>query len=277
MSETKQANSKLTKPNQSDSDLLGGYRWQVVFFSAVAFLLLVLVSRYLPYLQERAKFFTENALSLSILIAVIIQAIISTKQWKAMTDGVERTDRVVEKMQVQLEVMKDQAKAATAQAELAAKQIELMVLNECAYMTLGNWEIPPIRNQRLVINGKFINAGRTPALDFRRKIQIALGEGQPPKDWGAFDWDSNPDESGSLVIVANQEVNFSTPPLEEITDAMVADINKGKLVIVIDGQCRFFDTLGGKQIYRFGVTVELGPPPRVHIRYQNHAREKANP
>jgi hypothetical protein len=109
MSEKQQANSDSGDPKNNDSGLTNGYRWQIIFGSAVAFLVLAFVSRNLPYLQERAKFFTENALSLAILIAVIVQAIISSRQWKAMTDGVARTDNVIKEMEQQRTLAKDSA------------------------------------------------------------------------------------------------------------------------------------------------------------------------
>lgn len=273
MSEKEQADGDSGNAKGNNGDATKTYYWKLVFWGTVAFLALIFVSVNLPYLKDRAKFFTENALSLSILIAVIVQAIISNRQWRAMTDGLERTDRVIDKMQGQLVVMEDQAKAATAQAELAAKQVEFMVLKECAYITIDNLCVEPIRNHLLVVSGKFFNSGNTPALDFKRKFRVALGPGTPPAGWGQFDW--VPDENEGIVLVKDGEINFSTDPLE-ITNDDIAKINDERLTIVMDGQCRFFDTLGGKQIYTFGVTFEMTPPHAV-FRYQYHRREKANP
>jgi hypothetical protein len=56
---------------------------------------------------------------------------------------------------------------------------------------------------------------------------------------------------------------------------MLKDINEGKQIIVIDGQCRYRDNVGDLLIYRFGITVELNPP-RGHVRYQDHERKESN-
>jgi predicted membrane protein len=80
--------------NTPDSRSNKTLRW-VIAIGALAWLFVILASVYHPYLTERIKFFTGSTLSLFVLLAVIVQAIIYRGQWKAM--------------QGQLDAMKEQA------------------------------------------------------------------------------------------------------------------------------------------------------------------------
>lgn len=177
------------------------------------------------------------------------------------------------------EAMQEQLKAMERQWQTSNRQIELMALSECAYVTIGDWNIDmPIHEQHIrdyliVVDGRFLNRGRTPALNFRRKIQIAAGKGSPPPDWGKFDWESCPSDQEGALLAANDDLGFSTPPLK-VNDHKLTEIEKGDRIIVVDGQCRYFDILGDEQVFTFGVTIELNPR-RALVRYQDYRREKA--
>src|SRR5438270_10195275 len=60
-------------------------RW-VYIIGAVLLLALLLVSYLHPSMAERVKFFTVNALSLLVLVAIVVQAIIYRRQWTVMED-----------------------------------------------------------------------------------------------------------------------------------------------------------------------------------------------
>jgi hypothetical protein len=179
-------------------------------------------------------------------------------------------DQQVKAMQGQLDAMKDQS-------QLTAKQIELMVLNECAYIAVEDFTFQPkIKNHELVVSGKFFNGGRTPAWDFKRQLGVDVVQGRPPVGW-TFDWEGKPWEEGeSVLILANKYINFSSTP-RKVTDAEIAGLNSDDLVILVVGKCEYLDGTGGKQIYTFGVTLDLGSAdqaPRALVHYQNHYREK---
>lgn len=252
---------------------LPGWLWLsigIVGFSAAGSVYLIVVgvglfilSRYLGTSTDPINFIIINLFSALIFAVVTVQAAIYFFQWRAMRDSLDRADKVIEKMQSELDVIERQA--------------EFIAMSESAYLSVGEFEIPPLRDYQLVVNGKLFNRGKTPAFDLERRLQIATGIGTPPVGWGRFDWDATPDHSKveTVLLAANDDINFTTPAVK-ITDAILSDINEGKQVIVIDGQCRYRDNLGDLLIYEFGLRVELDPR-RCHIRYQNHRREKANP
>src|SRR6266478_816698 len=110
---------KAKKPNSdplqtTDSLIKGlpvGLQW--IFIRAfIAFLTLLLVSIFHPSMTERVKFFTVNALSLFVLAAIAVQALIYRKQsdtmerqWKAMTDQLEAINKQEGHMATQAEAV----------------------------------------------------------------------------------------------------------------------------------------------------------------------------
>jgi hypothetical protein len=223
-----------------------------------------------------ATFITGSIVGLFTLLAIAAQVFVyweqrnlMARQWNAMLGGIDRTDRIIEKMQAQLHQMQEQSTDVR-------RQIELSKLSESAYLSVADLEIPlPLHGYNLAVNGKIYNRGKTPAFRFQRLIQIATGKGEPPVGWGRFEWNFNPEECEDIMLAAGDCVNFTTTlPLKPET---LAQLNENEQTIVIDGQCRYLDHSGDLLIYRFGLTVDLGPPPRSLIRYQNHERNEANP
>jgi hypothetical protein len=167
-----ETNKNSDKP-QSGHDDGGslGYLQGVCIAAIWVFIVLLLVAIFWPNLSERTKFFTGNFFNLPIAFAVIAQVLIYRKQWQ---------------------VMERQWEEAKTQAEKATEQMGFMVLIECPYVGVFGLQIAPIRNNSLVVNGKFLNAGRTPAWDFKRKLRVELVEELPPPGW-VINWDSTPD------------------------------------------------------------------------------------
>jgi hypothetical protein len=58
-------------------------RW-ILVAGAILFVALLFGSVFIPNLTERVKFFTANALSLSVLVAIIVQVYIYRRQWQMM-------------------------------------------------------------------------------------------------------------------------------------------------------------------------------------------------
>src|ERR1044071_6651280 len=56
----------------------------------------------------RIPFFTQNFLALVVLIVIGIQAYIYSGQWHAMQSNLERTDKMIENMEVQRQLMASQ-------------------------------------------------------------------------------------------------------------------------------------------------------------------------
>jgi hypothetical protein len=238
----------------------GVYVWQAILMRGT-----------LKVLRNQGKTQASQATSMRLQVAV--------SEWQGGIMEVQAGlfDKQLKAMREQMEVMRDQVIIAGKQSELTAQQIELMVLSESAYVTVGeDWKVDEdsFNNNILIVHGQIHNGGRTPALNFKRKIQIAIGDGKPPRGWGRFDWDSNADESESIVLVSGGKVNCSTPPME-LSEEILHDVVTGKQMVVIDGQCRYSDILGGEQVYTYGLALDW-ISSRTLIRYQDYRREKAN-
>lgn len=91
-------------------------RW-LIAAGLLAFAILVLVSRYLPNLTERVKFFTENALSLCVLAAIVVQAYIYRRQWEVMKTQEGVLERQAKSFEAQVAAMQEQLTAMRKQAD----------------------------------------------------------------------------------------------------------------------------------------------------------------
>lgn len=231
---------------------------------------LIAVEHQTDWIQVQAETATSQLGAMTNQTAAMINQVgAMINQANLMTLSLEETRKIVEQNERTI-------KATEKSIEITQRQIELSKLSESAYLSVADIEIPsPLRGYNLAVNGKIFNRGKTPAFKFQRLIQIAAGKGEPPVGWGRFEWNFNPEECEDITIAADDFVNFTTTlPLNAET---LAQINKNEEIIVIDGQCRYLDHAGDLLIYRFGLTVDLGPPPRSLIRYQNHERNEAKP
>jgi hypothetical protein len=231
-------NAEQSNSSQTNGRPYGDMYW-VYIIGAWSLIGLLLVAIFWPNMTERLKFFVATLWVLVTAFAVIAQAVIYRKQWAIME-----------------------------------RQIKLLARSESAYLSVGDLVIPPLRNNQLIVNGKIFNRGKTPAFEFQRLIQIAIGKGTPPIGWGRFVWKFDPAECEDILLVAGESINFSTDPLP-IDPAILPEINEGRQTIVIDGQCRYRDNVGDLLVYVFGLTIELDPPGG-DVRYQQHRREETN-
>lgn len=75
--------NKADKNNKGTKERNAGL-WLIVLTGGIILAVLLFVSVYLPNMTERVKFFTVNALSISILAAIAVQAFIYLKQQEIM-------------------------------------------------------------------------------------------------------------------------------------------------------------------------------------------------
>ncbi|MDQ3819794.1 MAG: hypothetical protein M3362_19265 [Acidobacteriota bacterium] len=143
----------------------------ILFSCGGALVILLIVSIIHPYMTERVKFFTVNALSILVLAVILVQAYIYRRQWEAM--------------QGQLDAMKDQAATMREQVELATKQVEAINISERAYIGietvgLSNLEVGKVPRIVMIIK----NAGRTPAKKVKApgRINIELAGKRPQEE-----------------------------------------------------------------------------------------------
>lgn len=209
------------------------------------------------------------------LKTMALQAGATVGQLKAIHEQVDLGKGQLEVMRGQLEAMKEQVALAGKQTDLTAKQVELMALSECAYVGIGEINPARIEDGFLIVTGKFVNGGRTPARDFRQKLGVGLATAPPPVGW-VFDWEGKPcKESVASMLLAGRTINFDSQPYA-MTENQIADFAAGKLMVLLLGECRFLDSMETTQVYTFCATLE-GNRPRFNIHYQAHRREEANP
>lgn len=179
---------------------------------------------------------------------------------------------------VQVSVTNKQWQAMQHQSDLFNKQMDLMIRNECAYIGIEKWGVPLPEHDQLVIQGTFINRGRTPAWDFKRQFQVATGTGTPPPDWGIIEWKKPFEGSGESLIIAGGSTNFATDPLQ-MDAGTWSELRAGKQIILLDGACVYADTTGRQWIYEFGFTLDIGLEnrvPKALERYQRHKEYNPN-
>lgn len=205
-------------------------------FLIVLFFLWVFLPDYVPDRTDRAKVFLESMFSLAIVIVVVVHAVMYFKQ-----------------------------------ADIAARQIDLIIENERAYIGVRN--IKPIGldgKEDLAVRITFRNGGRSPAFGFRSYVIIAVKEvGEDP---GEFKWIEVASPIARSFVPAKEDRNVFVPYLLGIShDAIIIGEDKR---LFVDGEARYF-TLGGQEVVLcFGV-IWNGKEFEIRHHYERH--EKANP
>ena len=206
----------------------------LVIISGLAF-----ASLYFKESSDRVKFLTESLLSTLIAVVVIIQAWIYNQQRKIMQE-----------------------------------QKRMAAIAERAYIALSSFYINPVVDNNLIVTGKLVNGGRTPAYGLQSRNMTTLlskGENAP-----TFIWESSPSKEGKSFLPAGGERNVDFPVLAGITrdrwDLLIA----GELILTIKGECRYFDHIGDGQILAFGFTFDFsGERARGVEQYQRHYPQDA--
>lgn len=144
--------STATDKKDATDPAKGLLRWTLIV-GAVGLLILFIVSVYHPYLTERVKFLVGSILSLFVLLAVIVQAVIYRGQWNAM--------------QGQLQAMKEQTEYA-----------------QRAYVCIPAGNMKPFeelstRNQFFAFDLMIANTGNSPANNVRVVIFSDVAESIP--------------------------------------------------------------------------------------------------
>src|SRR5437870_3206136 len=75
----------------------------------------------------RINFMVASTLNLLIFVAILVQAFIYKRQWEAMQDGLDRTDRMIERMEAQEGHLKQSADMAMGQLVAMQHQEQALV------------------------------------------------------------------------------------------------------------------------------------------------------
>ena len=143
-----------------DKKLMLSTDLRAIFGSAVAGLS-VLIALSFWLVVGRIPFIVGAALPLLTLIAIAYQAVVYHRQWRVMQDNLDRTDRVIDKMQEQIDAS-DKALRASQRAYVGIKQTPKLKLR---------------LNEFPEIEVYFVNTGRTPAhvVEFMYKFSSDKG------------------------------------------------------------------------------------------------------
>jgi hypothetical protein len=207
----------------------------VVIGAIVGFALLIVVGKFfVNQHSERIKFVTVNTLSLFVLLAILVQAYIYSKEWRVMRQSLRQTDKmietmqhglsqtaqVIEKMQGQLELMREQVIASEAQFRVAGEGIRVAEKNSIdanrAYVAASIDRIEERFRFHLLIE----NTGNTPANDVRISYGCSLRE-KPPVDKaenGQISYHSDWSYEECLGVIAAKSGSIVvTPKFDQLT------------------------------------------------------------
>jgi hypothetical protein len=182
---------------------------RILVFGGILFGALLIVSVFAPNMSERIKFFTVNALSLLVLLAIAIQAFIYHQQ---------------------REIMERQLKATEKAAEASyVAQRAYIGITDLRLKSTGIITAPLVEGETPTLFVRWHNGGTTPARNFRAVPYLVLGE--KPERRGYFLGDDMSDMEASF-IPGGKEVTNPYPQGETgfkpVTKDMLDDINSGK-------------------------------------------------
>lgn len=226
--------NRKTSNHQDRKPFLPSGLWYIVATGIGLFSILYYLSRAFSITTEKYTFLVLGGANILIFAAILLQALIYSRQWAVMQE-----------------------------------QRDITTIAERAYLGIKDVSIRnPIMNNTLFISGIIFNGGRTPALRVERKFQIGLVQEPRPFDWDACieraDFSSIP--GGVPRRVSFPELPFS---LKEF-----ADFEAGTRSIHVDGEFRFTDFMGVRQIFAFGMVCHSTDNGDFRERYQ---RQYDNP
>jgi hypothetical protein len=182
---------------------------KVLFFGGILLAALLMVSVFAPNMSERIKFFTVNALSLLVLLAIAIQAFIYHQQREVMERQLKATEQAAEASYI----------AQRAYIGVTGLRLE----------SKGIVTAPLVVGETPTLFVRWNNGGTTPARNFRAIPYLVLGE--KPELRGYFLGDDMSDIEASF-IPGGKEVTMPYPQIETgfkpVTSEMLDDINSGK-------------------------------------------------
>lgn len=234
MAEPNDPNSHQYIADNKSSRRIRLWPWLALYGSVITSGLLLVTVWYFNTGEERAKFLAEGVSGAVILAVIIVQTIIYQQQ-----------------------------------RNLMAQQLDATAIAERAYLGFDQIGIVnPIANETIVIQAMLVNGGRTPARDVDRKIRVGLvaPPADPPFDWS--DAINQPSESGISFMPAGKKTLITFPRILEVAKKDFSDFEAGKRHVYVDGQIRFTDYLGKRQVFAFGMICRACDNGQFQERYQ---------
>lgn len=277
MPQNNDKDTSADKKTAKNKKILNPGLWAIITLGVVACATLIIVSWWVNEHSERIKFVTVNALSVSVLVVIAVQAYIYRRQWESMERSVERTDRVIDKMDGQLRAMKDQE---TAIRDTLAENRNLFYLGQRAYLGLVGAQFGELNflgsGLAPIINITLINAGQTPAWSIKARIQISVGDDAPEYATTA-EVGAMPTLEVSHCMPAKVEKVFVLEMQGATTREQMGKIVSGEEYFVIRG--RFYFTDIAQEERNFPLCLVYCPSSRSLTECPSSAEkeEKGNP
>lgn len=203
--------------------------FSAVIISFIMFIALAIVSRF--YMDEhspRLTFFAANALSLSVLLAIIAQAFIYYGQMEAMV-----------------------------------RQNENWTISERGYIGLRNLKIMGLREGGKVgVHAIFRNGGRTPAWNLKAGAIVTVGN-EPM----GFKWKDSMAAFRHAFIPMSEDRKFLFPSEQSFTDEIRTAIHDGTKLLFVDGKARYSTIGRNERVLCFGGTYS-NKTGEMEVRYQ---------
>ncbi|MCA1566117.1 MAG: hypothetical protein LC803_10865 [Acidobacteria bacterium] len=156
-----------------------------------------------------------------LLVVVTIHGFLFQKQWAAM-------DR---------------------QAELIAKQLEIMNMSELPYIRVsGIGAINTETGKKPTVEVKFENAGRTPAVHAIFETKISVRDTPLPEN---PDFPTDTSGASQDFLPAGAPTSQLLTKKQELTVEQVEGINNGRLTFYVYGRVRYEDMLGRPRWLKF--------------------------
>jgi len=215
-----------------------GLRWMVLAGGLLE-VILALTCIFVPNMSERLKFFTPNALSILVILAIVVQIHIYREQWKVMKGSTDIAERA-----------------------LVAGQRAYV---SCSVIEIGHAVDGTGRVTYYIFTPRWDNDGNTPTRNFLNHVSRRVYEGRIPKDWDVEDmWDDGipPDERKAVAagigpkrFIKGQSVSI---PLEDV----VKVVSEAKQALIW-GWAEYDDVFPNtpKHVSRIAVRITAGGNP----------------
>lgn len=262
MTQNGSTDSDSSKPGKRpDNTSRFGLRW-IYAAGGALFLALLLVSIFHPHLTERVKFFTENALSLSVLVIILFQAYIYRRQWDAMRgqlDAMKEQGRVMSAALAQNEraVKAGEAQAVASQASAQAARDSVDTTKEAFYIAERAYiRIQGVKSIRLVAGSSpqievwLFNGGKTPAWDISGRTSFTFAR-ELVEDYDFENEPLTPTKGGSTLLAGDRRIIRWRLDDHVVSEAEFDAIQSGALKFMVIGEYRYKDFWGKEQVYSY--------------------------
>jgi len=151
-------NIRKVKADNDESLVFSTHLHIIVGSAVVGLSVLIFLSFWIA--AGRIPFIVGAALPLFTLLAIIYQAVVYRRQWRAMERALRQTEQVIGKMQAQLAASEKQARIMEGSLNATQKLVEHSEASMRAYVTVTKRE-PSATGFTLTIE----NSGNTPAVE----------------------------------------------------------------------------------------------------------------